>query len=414
MDLSGLIFNATGIGRGFLSSSVPILSASIAQRMSWASDRETTRPEDMAYSLLGLFSINMPLLYGEGQRAFIRLQEEILKISNDETLFAWSDKHAYSSKRYGLLATHPRMFRESGLMVSTTGGGNTYSMTNKGILLHTRLQDEARRTFRSHIYLTSVICSTAIFNCADLRWQRGVPRFMEIFLQSLGNGIGYARVAAHTLTSRPESYIGEESTVYVRQPVDALSTEEIIKMQQSAVLQDLPSLPLLWSRAIGNDGVETVALAGSIFSAPKAHARVACAMLFQHISESKYILVIIGSNFPINLRLGEVRQRVTDIDPQDLAFDAHVVDDEFDASLHAAAALYTPHSIGTELFLDVNVAICVDIAWYSSTASQFDPTTYPIAVAIRTLSERSHCPLNGLKWHHRPNCPAEKRQEMPL
>ncbi|CAG8975659.1 hypothetical protein HYALB_00012317 [Hymenoscyphus albidus] len=52
----------------------------ISMKMSWAARRTTTRAEDMAYCLLGLFDISMPLLYGEGgQKAFIRLQEEILK-----------------------------------------------------------------------------------------------------------------------------------------------------------------------------------------------------------------------------------------------------------------------------------------------------------------------------------------------
>jgi hypothetical protein len=40
---------------------------SVAQRMHWASQRRTTRKEDEAYSLLGIFGINMPLLYGEGE-----------------------------------------------------------------------------------------------------------------------------------------------------------------------------------------------------------------------------------------------------------------------------------------------------------------------------------------------------------
>lgn len=40
--------------------------ASIAERMSWASRRHTTRPEDMAYCLLGIFDIQMPMIYGEG------------------------------------------------------------------------------------------------------------------------------------------------------------------------------------------------------------------------------------------------------------------------------------------------------------------------------------------------------------
>jgi hypothetical protein len=56
---------------------------SVAQRMSWAASRQTTRVEDQAYSLMGIFDVNMPLLYGEGEKAFLRLQEEIIKNSND-------------------------------------------------------------------------------------------------------------------------------------------------------------------------------------------------------------------------------------------------------------------------------------------------------------------------------------------
>lgn len=65
--------------------------ASIAERMSWVAKRETTRDEDIAYCMLGLFSVNMPLLYGEGVRAFMRLQEEIMKTSDDQSIFAWVD-----------------------------------------------------------------------------------------------------------------------------------------------------------------------------------------------------------------------------------------------------------------------------------------------------------------------------------
>ena len=70
---------------------VDINSASVAQKMSWASKRTTTRLEDMAYSLMGIFDVNMPLLYGEGQKAFIRLQHEIVRVSDDESIFAWTD-----------------------------------------------------------------------------------------------------------------------------------------------------------------------------------------------------------------------------------------------------------------------------------------------------------------------------------
>ena len=62
---------------------------SVAQRLSWAANRETTRREDRAYSLLGIFDIHMPTLYGEGDRAFRRLQELIMQRVPDQSLFAW-------------------------------------------------------------------------------------------------------------------------------------------------------------------------------------------------------------------------------------------------------------------------------------------------------------------------------------
>jgi len=66
--------------------------ARVGQRMSWSSDRKTTRIEDLAYCLFGLFDINLPLLYGEGERAFQRLQAEILRTSQDDSILAWSPK----------------------------------------------------------------------------------------------------------------------------------------------------------------------------------------------------------------------------------------------------------------------------------------------------------------------------------
>ena len=63
---------------------------SVAQKMSWAARRETTRSVDTAYCMMGLFGVNMPLLYGEGgPNAFKRLLLEIMKKSNDYSVFAW-------------------------------------------------------------------------------------------------------------------------------------------------------------------------------------------------------------------------------------------------------------------------------------------------------------------------------------
>ncbi|KAK6382265.1 hypothetical protein LTS17_004152 [Exophiala oligosperma] len=87
--LSSVISKVTGIPKNILHGG-DLDEQSIAARLSWASQRQTTRTEDIAYCLLGLFDINMPLLYGEGERAFVRLQEEIIKVSTDYSIFAWS------------------------------------------------------------------------------------------------------------------------------------------------------------------------------------------------------------------------------------------------------------------------------------------------------------------------------------
>jgi hypothetical protein len=86
--------------------------------MSWAACRSTTRVEDKSYCLLGLFEVNMPLLYGEGERAFLRLQEEILKVTGDYTLFAWTQ-----GQHPGLLADSPACFQDLELHDSEFGDG---------------------------------------------------------------------------------------------------------------------------------------------------------------------------------------------------------------------------------------------------------------------------------------------------
>ncbi|KFZ00678.1 hypothetical protein V501_10558 [Pseudogymnoascus sp. VKM F-4519 (FW-2642)] len=85
------ISNITGISWDVLTYVLVAMRCSVAEKMSWAAGRETTRPEDVAYSLLGIFGLNgsMTAMYGEGSRAFRRLQEEIMNTSNDESIFSW-------------------------------------------------------------------------------------------------------------------------------------------------------------------------------------------------------------------------------------------------------------------------------------------------------------------------------------
>ncbi|KAH8899063.1 HET-domain-containing protein, partial [Thozetella sp. PMI_491] len=88
-DLESVLEEYTHIPASILQGKQVLSNLAIAMRMSWAANRETTRVEDMAYSLMGLFDVNMPLLYGEGIKAFRRLQEEILRRTNDMSILAW-------------------------------------------------------------------------------------------------------------------------------------------------------------------------------------------------------------------------------------------------------------------------------------------------------------------------------------
>ncbi|KAJ4221414.1 hypothetical protein NW757_014468, partial [Fusarium falciforme] len=91
VDLSHHLQRVTGIDAAYLDDRRKgLTSASVAEKMCWASKRRTTRVEDMAYCLLGLFNINMPLIYGEREKAFQRLQQAILREIDDQSILAWS------------------------------------------------------------------------------------------------------------------------------------------------------------------------------------------------------------------------------------------------------------------------------------------------------------------------------------
>jgi hypothetical protein len=140
-DLLDAIVLITGIDAIVISSNALdkreyIRRASIAQRMSWAAHRITTRVEDEAYCLMGIFEINMPALYGEGRAAFTRLQEEIIKSSSDQSILAWSvTADSEDMARYLLLAPDPSYFKACGAVIQWPRQTvqESFSMTNVGL-----------------------------------------------------------------------------------------------------------------------------------------------------------------------------------------------------------------------------------------------------------------------------------------
>jgi len=114
-SLHMLIHKTTKVDVGVLLGTQQLSSVPIGRRMSWAAHRQTTRQEDAAYSLLGIFGVNLPMIYGEGGvRAFLRLQEEIARSSPDLTLFAWTPPESGPDKQefWGMLASGPRDFAD--------------------------------------------------------------------------------------------------------------------------------------------------------------------------------------------------------------------------------------------------------------------------------------------------------------
>ncbi|CAD6592604.1 MAG: hypothetical protein ASARMPREDX12_006274 [Alectoria sarmentosa] len=144
--------------------------ASTAQKMFWASERGTTRPEDLSYCLLGPFDINMTPIYGEGSNAFVRLQQKIAKKIDDESLFAWNDPDPDPPYNFtGMFAKSPKAFAKSGKIGPVTSVSlrlyrPPWSVTNRGLAislyLNTALNRETGRSSRaSRLEL-------AILNCA--------------------------------------------------------------------------------------------------------------------------------------------------------------------------------------------------------------------------------------------------------
>jgi hypothetical protein len=135
LDHVNTISSCTGISKDILLGTVPISECSVAERMSWAAGRDTTRPEDAAYCLLGIFNVNMALLYGEGTKSLRRLQEEIVKHNNDLTILAWENLHEIDTLPIRLFADTPAAFSNSSRIESFNDTFVDFSVTNNGLFI---------------------------------------------------------------------------------------------------------------------------------------------------------------------------------------------------------------------------------------------------------------------------------------
>ena len=144
------ISSITGIDNAILLDSSKIFGELYATRMVWAAKRKTSRAEDIAYCLMGIFGVHMPLLYGEGKHsAFRRLQLELFKLASSQSLLTWGghpehpiDPEGAQSRIFPLLPTvrpiladSPSLFfQHSGFhSLNTSNDTKPWVITNRGI-----------------------------------------------------------------------------------------------------------------------------------------------------------------------------------------------------------------------------------------------------------------------------------------
>jgi hypothetical protein len=189
----------SGYVSDYLPDMVQLRNVSVAQKMFWASRRETTRVEDIAYCLLGLFGISMPLIYGEGINAFKRLQLEIMKSSEDQSIFCWWQSNARTGSP---LASSPMDFQLSNHITCGTNTNSDFSMTNRGLKINLPL---------INVDDTPI----ALLNC----YYGGARTQLGIRLQKIENGESndYSRVTRGERESFKTGFEILNSSIYIRE-----------------------------------------------------------------------------------------------------------------------------------------------------------------------------------------------------
>ncbi|RBR05561.1 hypothetical protein FVER53590_12909 [Fusarium verticillioides] len=226
--LRGRISGITGIDIAVLEDNAILETIPVAKRMSWAADRETTRVEDLAYCLLGIFGVNMPMLYGEGTKAFGRLQEEIIKETTDLSIFAWKANLSVGKPLRevrpqgfrGILASSPSEFVHCKNLrrTSTMRYGYEYSMTNKGLKLETFLGESVNKE-----YVLNLAC--------EITQTYGffTKRKVGVYLTKTADG--FVRSRPHELFKTYDSLLwaGPRHKIFIRKQVTPFGSTDLAR-----------------------------------------------------------------------------------------------------------------------------------------------------------------------------------------
>ncbi|KAK1580676.1 LOW QUALITY PROTEIN: uncharacterized protein LY79DRAFT_651327 [Colletotrichum navitas] len=221
-SLCELVAKITGIHLQVLVGTTSLADVSVANKMRWAAQRQTTRPEDIAYCMIGLFNVNMPLLYGEGERSFIRLQEEILKEIDDQSLFLWGlspDETTNSDDLFGLFAKSPKSFSQvefghvRPLPPSESHESSPASVTNQGLRTNMLLIPVRPETDEYYAVLDCLVLDSASYG-TDLSPRIILRRLWSDQFARVNSKEGSVILLSQ---EQPDEAGGSYESIYVRQ-----------------------------------------------------------------------------------------------------------------------------------------------------------------------------------------------------
>jgi len=226
-SLRPILNQITGIDNKVLENVACLPSVPVGRRLSWAALRSTSRVEDAAYSLLGIFDVNMPLLYGEGQKAFLRLQEEIAKSRNDLSLFAWQQIESDASRFRGIFAHSPREFLRCRYLKTPLERLQLevdFAITNRGLRLEKNLsRTELRELDRTNDGL--ILGLDCVESSAETNF---IPKWLGVYLWK--HGSTYVRWSPRTLHHSDFRRLRPPPLVSSVHAATVLSPEEIRTM----------------------------------------------------------------------------------------------------------------------------------------------------------------------------------------
>ncbi|KAG4436230.1 hypothetical protein IFR05_008286 [Cadophora sp. M221] len=230
LSLSTVLSRLTGVDEEIIRDSELVSTASVAKRMSWAASRQTTRVEDMSYCLFGIFDVHLPLIYGEGWKAFIRLQEAIILESSDLSIFAWKADFADQAIR-GVLAFSPSEFRQAGDIQGLDDPliiAPDFVITNKGVKIETFLRQRD-----GEYYMT--------LQCMDSKVRARDENQKVLAIRLLKTAHGYVRHRPTDLTIVSQA---QKSTAkFLRTPspeikITSICIPKSISLAESRILHD--------------------------------------------------------------------------------------------------------------------------------------------------------------------------------